>query len=301
LEGGAPRRREVVDRQPMFEKMEADQQRAKERMDSQLQEGARELNAAVVQPREIPSDIDSGLDAFKARHREIDERHRQAVGPPESEPPPATEPLVMEPAPVRPADEYAKQLDVVLRREAFEMTDALKWLAEADSQGAASKDQRKAIARAIRDVAFDDLVSASDQEIAVEGLVNWGGKYSVPILIDLLDSRGAFVRQKCYELLGQLADSRAIEPVVKRMVNEFAEQRDAAACLAAIGAPAEDAVLARLDVDDLRNVRNMVKLLGQIGSQKSIKAFAGLSGSRRYAFIRSDVEAAIAQIRQRHN
>jgi len=193
-------------------------------------------------------------------------------------------------------DYWKQNLDDMLQAHLLNRNKAIARLAKADPEKVPSGDLRKEIARAFKEVALDRRIDGFARANAVEGLATWGGTYSVPLLIQLLESDDRLVHQACYPALAKLKDERAIEPVTRRFVGDFAERREAAECLAAIGSKAEDAVLKLARPDDMSLARETVVLLGKIGTKKSLQALTMLRAQRYYPAIHGNVELAASAI-----
>ena len=178
----------------------------------------------------------------------------------------------------------------------FERRDALESLAAVTPEDVPSQEVRIEIARAFQKIAFDTDISPHDRTKAAEALVTWGGKYSVPLLIKLLDE--TWVKEAAYKGFAELQDERAIEPVAARFSN-FHERREVVACLEAFGPKAEDAVLKLLKTTDSHDIDEVAELLGKIGTKKSLRPLLALLKKKNAIFFKTEVEEAVAAIRQR--
>ena len=72
--------------------------------------------------------------------------------------------------------------------------------------GAANAYAREWIARNFKDLAMEGKFA--DKEKGIKGLAIWGGKHSVPFLIDLLEEPNSFVKEHVFRALGELKDER---------------------------------------------------------------------------------------------
>jgi hypothetical protein len=198
-------------------------------------------------------------------------------------------------------DSTAQDLAEILGGESASRREAVDRLSNADPTRVASPELRKQFAQALRQVAFDDRTDSLTRSKAVRGLVTWGGKYSVPLLIELLDAdEPPPLRYACYQALAELKDQRAIEPVAARLASGHLDAREAAECLEAFGPRAEDAVLKLFPPDGFMQGREMVTLLGKIGTKKSLRPLQALRNERDYFIIRREVEQAVQAIVERN-
>ncbi len=89
--------------------------------------------------------------------------------------------------------------DRTLRREALDV------LLRTEPDEVKAAETRKKIARGFRQLALDRHGNF-DRGRAVEGLTRWGGKFAVPVLLDILDEEHSFVQDDVYRALGDLKD-----------------------------------------------------------------------------------------------
>lgn len=131
----------------------------------------------------------------------------------------------------------------------------------------ATMEIRKQVAQMFKKMAFDGHLD--EQKKGVRGMVAWGGKYSVPLLLELLDSDSSrFSREEVYLALGRLQDERAARPVAAKL-EDFFDRKEAYACLQKMGQVAEDALIEIAPSNDADVCLAAVKLLGEIGTEKS--------------------------------
>jgi HEAT repeat protein len=176
---------------------------------------------------------------------------------------------------------------------------AVQRLANEDPSKVEDAEVRNGIARAMGEAAFDTMTPFSTRAEAVEGLVTWGSTYSVPLLLELLEDNVLPVRKAVYQALAKLEDERAIEPVARRFAGEIFSRDDAAECLKAFGAKAEDAVLQYAKPNDPTLTKATVNLLAEIGTKKSLGPLKSLSELTFYPVIQDDVDRAVQAIEAR--
>jgi HEAT repeat protein len=121
----------------------------------------------------------------------------------------------------------------------------------------------------------------------------------VPILIDLLEDDNHFVNAEVLKELAKLDDERAIEPVAALFVRDTSLRDEAAACLRKFGSAAEEPVLRLSRPTDFIITRETVKLLGDIGTRKSIDPLRSLRQLTFYRLVEEDVRIAVNKIRLR--
>lgn len=139
------------------------------------------------------------------------------------------------------APDYHAQLAKRLRDgSVFEQREAMEKLLRIDPASVVDKEVRAEIARGFRDLAMD---SPHPEDDAIEGLVLWGGKHSVPLLIQLMEKQSRMkVDDAIYNGLAEHPTPEGAEAVAARVGNFF-DGEMAASCLKKMGAVAEDAVI----------------------------------------------------------
>jgi hypothetical protein len=175
--------------------------------------------------------------------------------------------------------------------------DALEKLLSIRPDDVPSQQTRATIARAFKDLAFDETASPRDRGRGIQGMAVWGGTYAVPLLLELLESDPPFIKDDLYNALGDLKDARAAGPVAARL-GDFMEQKKAYDCLRRIGPAAEDALLEVAPSDDPKVCLAAIQLLGEVGTSKSLSTLRDGLRSRNTQ-VREAVKAAIKKIRLR--
>jgi hypothetical protein len=135
---------------------------------------------------------------------------------------------------------------------------------------------RKQVARNFRSVAMQDTVADGR---AVEGLVLYAGKYSVPVLIELLDRPASRIHNEVIAALGRLRDPRGAVKLAECLKND--SERDAAMqALEEMGPVAEVPLIKAAESDDTLVVQQVIQMLGQMGTKKSYPILRRLSRQR---------------------
>lgn len=110
---------------------------------------------------------------------------------------------------------------------------------------------------------------------AVKALGIWGTKESVPALLKVLDGEDGFSRGDVIALLGKIGDASAA-PAVAGWMGDMGLRGQVSAALKAMGSKAEDATLPLLKDHDMWVRSEACKVLGEIGTAKSVAALEAL-------------------------
>jgi len=193
---------------------------------------------------------------------------------------PAIAPAVdaAKPEPADPLESYKRSVSDFLSDNYGRQKDGLEQLLRITPNDVSSPDMRKEIARAFKQVAFNENRYTSDREKAVEGMAVWGGNYSVPLLLELLNAEDSSVREACYRMLAKLRDPRAIEPVARNLCKEPFGDDEALQCLGAFGSDAEEAILKNFPKWPALIDRTL-DYLKKHGTEKSLTFLKSMKGS----------------------
>ncbi len=154
---------------------------------------------------------------------------------------------------------------------------------------------RKKIARAFREQALNG--SGHDKGPAVRGLVHWAGDYSLPVLIEVLQSTKLKVDPAVFGALVEIDDPEAAEGVAMMLGNFF--NHDAAVeCLKQMGPTAEPVMINASKLTPGKASMGAIEVLGDIGGEKALASLSRLS-SRGPVVQRSAAKMAAARIRSR--
>jgi hypothetical protein len=174
----------------------------------------------------------------------------------------------------------------------FEQEDAIERLLEIDPQDV-SLERRKEIARTLKELAFD----TGPPDGAINGLALWGGRYSVPILIELLESAHVRPPDEFWDAIARYPASESAEAVAKRLGNPFCHEQ-AVRCLRKMGSVAEPALIMAAPSRDAEVTIAALQLLGDFGTEKSVPVLKKASSSRN-PDVRDLAKAALERIRDR--
>ena len=132
----------------------------------------------------------------------------------------------------------------------------------------------------------------------MQGLVIWGGKYSVPILIELLEKDKHGHSEEVFDALAQLKDPQGAEAVARRLGDFFSHDK-AVNCLRRMGSAAEPALIKAAPSNDADVSLAAVQLLGEIGGEASNKVLQQASTARNQQ-VKLAAREAMRRIRERH-
>jgi hypothetical protein len=127
------------------------------------------------------------------------------------------------------------------------------------------KEVRKQVARNFRAIAMEDSIADGR---AVDGLVLYGGKFSVPVLVELLDRPGGRIDREITAALAKLKDPRGAIALAERLAND-GDREAALEALREMGPVAEDPLMKAASSDDTRVVRQVIAVLSEMGTRKS--------------------------------
>ena len=163
---------------------------------------------------------------------------------------------------------------------------AAEWLARARVDA----DRQKEVALALDPLLADGYPQA--REAAAKALGTWATADNVPSLVRALqspDRRAWQVKDRVLEVLGNLKDARAAAPVAALLTN-LPDRGRAKQCLIALGPVAEADVIPYLTNADLGVRHDAARILGEIGTRKSLPALdragrldRGMTGEVRQA------------------
>lgn len=114
-------------------------------------------------------------------------------------------------------DFFKQNLLVLQSGGRFDSQKALKRLVDADTAKLDDPEMHKAIAKAIRDIAFDDSAMVDSRNLAIQGLVHWGGKFAGPVLAKLLQENPHFIQGEILKQLAVVKEPTAIDLVTFKM------------------------------------------------------------------------------------
>jgi hypothetical protein len=157
-----------------------------------------------------------------------------------------------------------------------------------------SAETRKKIARAFKQLAEDDNFM---RKKAIRGLVVWGGKFSGPILVKMLNERHPFEEAQIIESLGEIKYVPAA-PVIASRLGDFSHHDCAVHALRELGPAAEDVLIRVAISEDPKVCLAAVDLLGDCGSEKSLYILTKGFSSRN-PLVREACKLSIQKVKAR--
>jgi HEAT repeat protein len=194
-------------------------------------------------------------------------------------------------------DYHAAMADLLYDPASTHHQRAVTELLEIKPTDVADKKIRARIANGYRQLAFAENSSGSPQ--AIDGLVHWGGKFSAPLLIQLLEKQSGGNDEAIFRGLGKAATPEAAAAIVKRLeTNSGAGGEAAFAALSAMGPVAEPALIGVLPFEQPESNRAAIEVLGEIGTRKSLSILRRATKSENEE-VREAALAALRSIQDR--
>jgi hypothetical protein len=191
---------------------------------------------------------------------------------------------------------YDRLAEMATSDDVFKREKAVRVLLRT-SPSKVTAEQKKKIARAFKQLADDD--HSSLREETIKGLVIWGGKYSGPILLKMLQDSRAFEVEHVIKALGDIKYAKAA-PALAAKLGDFFHGKQAAKALREMGEEAEDALLVVAPTQDADVCLAAVELLGDCGTVKSLPVLRRGAASRNWR-VRDASKEAIRKILARKN
>jgi HEAT repeat protein len=181
--------------------------------------------------------------------------------------------------------------------DTFRRRNALKWFAETP----ADKEVQPEVARALEPMLTDTDLGVREQ--VARAMINWATIDNAPALrLLLVDTQHFPVRQSAIMALGKLKDEGSVEQLAVRMLNG-GDRKYAVEALIAIGGPkTEKIVLTGLSNSDRAIQVEACKILGTIGTRKSLQPLATLlaiATRKRHSEVVNAAANAIQAIKDR--
>ena len=270
---------------------------------------ARRRSAGAGKPGRLLDAIEKRLDEIRKKDAEEQAAHeREEKGPDPSDP-----------------DYLNKMADRMLSHNILYSGKAIDVLLKAEP-AAASPETKKKVAQAFKALAEDDHAYYHDK--AIQGLVKWAGKYSVPVLLKmldnghssdedriirclpscrtpapcrpflkLLDGSGHIHEELILRTLAEMKDPRAAPALAARLKGSYYEPL-ARAGLVAMGSGAEERAACRWEHGQPRTVHDRAGSAGRCGNRKVSRPGASAQASRDRALRLAAMDAA-AKINRR--
>ena len=263
-------------------KIEVDRRKLAHRANSDAEEALlakQEQHEAAEKAKQAAEDSRARAELQRKKlEEEREARAKEAKGPDPSDP-----------------DYYDKLADRMTSDNSLYRTKAVNVLVNTDPASVSSAAAKKKIARAFKQLAEGDI--AGDRRKAIKGLALWGGKFSVPILLKMLDGRNTAYEEEVLKALGDLKDPQAAPAMAARLGNVRFHQI-AFNALNDMGSGAEDALLEVGPSNDATICISAITLLGNVGTAKSI-AFLQRAQSTINPAVRTAARSAMQKINAR--
>jgi len=192
------------------------------------------------------------------------------------------------------ANDYRALGKLLTEGSTFDQEKAAKKLIAADPSEVSDAETRKLIARGFRTMAMDGRFH---QDLAVRGLVRWGGKFSTPIIIQLMDRETINIDDHLFDALATLKDPRGAVATARHLGNFF-NHDSAVATLRRMGPVAEPALMKVAPSNDAKASLAAVELLGEVGSPESYDLLRQAMKSKNRQ-VRDVAKASLKAIRDR--
>lgn len=185
----------------------------------------------------------------------------------------------------------------MLSKDSEKQNRAIDALLDIDPAQVPSAETRAKIARGFKTLAEEK--NSNHAEKAVKGLVIWGGKYSGPILLKLLENSRHFTQEAVIAALGELKQPEAA-PALAALLGKSSLHDEAYKALLAMGSVAEDALIKVAPSEEERVCLDAIKLLGEVGTEKSLPVLRQAAASPKSS-VRDAVKVSIRKINARMN
>jgi hypothetical protein len=190
-------------------------------------------------------------------------------------------------------DYHAAMAEILYDSQSPHHERAVTELLEVAPTDVSDKKIRARIANGYRQLAFAE--NSTHAAKAVEGLVHWGGKFSGPLLIELLEKQSASGADEAILIgLGKVATPEAADAVAKRLESGTGAGGEGAfASLRAMGPVAEAPLVKLLPLESPESNRAAIEVLGEIGTRKCLSLLRRATKSENEEV----KEAALAALR----
>jgi hypothetical protein len=174
---------------------------------------------------------------------------------------------------------------------------AIKALLKKKPDDVPSRETRKQIAQAFKSLAEEPSSFGQQKELAIRGLVIWGGKHSGPILLKILKASYGSEQNQVMQALGEIHYGPAAEAIAARLGNAMCHEY-AARALLEIGPEAEPVVIEAAASEIPAVCLTAVQLLGEWGTAKCIPVLSQGYSSRNMT-VRTACRDALRKVRAR--
>jgi hypothetical protein len=136
-----------------------------------------------------------------------------------------------------------------------------------------------------------------NRESALEILSNRDSDQSFPYIFARVDDTSFTIRSMAYQMLRQIGDRRAIEPLAKRFATDDVDR--IASLLRSFGSASERAVIPYLENADADIRLRASNLLGKIGTEKSLPALQEMAQREQTMVLKAQTRSSINKIKRR--
>jgi HEAT repeat protein len=212
--------------------------------------------------------------------RQAEERRKEELGPDPNDP-----------------QYYEKLVERMGSSDPIKRNRAIEALLAKTPDDVPAPETRKQIAKAFKQLAELPQTVGREKEQAVRGLVIWGGKFSGPILLGLLNTANGIDQKYIIQALGEIQYAPAADAIASKLSSPICRE-SAAAALKEIGTEAEHAVMQVAASEQSWVCVAAVNVLGEIGTAKCLPLLnKGLSS--RNTKIRQACSEAIGKVKTR--
>jgi hypothetical protein len=198
------------------------------------------------------------------------------------------------PNPSRP-DYHKKLADLMLDLRRDVSSKAIETVLKIDPQEVKDKAVRQQIARTFRDMATSGG-SSQTVELGVRGVVHYGGKFSVPILVEVLNKEHE-PPQALFDGLAQFPDPAGAEALARKLTNVRNRDRTIAA-LRQMGPVAEPPMMKLVPSENSEETSLAIMVLHDVGTTRSIGVLTKAAKNPNQKIVEA-AKAAIKAIRER--
>ena len=118
-----------------------------------------------------------------------------------------------------------------------------------------------------------------------------------PYIFARVDDTSFTIRSLAYQMLRQVDDRRAIEPLAKRFASDDVDR--VPSLLRSFGAASETSLLPYLSHEDPEICEKACSLLGKIGTQKSLPALQEMAKREQTMTLKAQTRSSINKIKRR--
>ncbi len=136
-----------------------------------------------------------------------------------------------------------------------------------------------------------------NRESALDILSNRDSDQSFPYIFARVDDTSFTIRSMAYQMLRQIGDRRAIEPLAKRFASDDVDR--ISSLLRSFGSASEEPILPYLSHEDPDIRLRACNLLGKIGTGKSLPALQEMAEREQTMVLKAQTRSSINKIKRR--